>query len=64
MDFLYYDYEIRLHRADGKLSLIAMVVAANAEDAEHQASDLLKGYLTNAYIWRDGVFVQTLYRLH
>ena len=48
------DYEIRLHRNDGKLSLVAIIPAVGDEDAKRLARKLLQADLTNAYIPASG----------
>ena len=58
------DYEIRLHRPDGKLSLVAVVSAVSEIDARRQAESFLTERLTNAFIWRDGQLVDALYKLN
>jgi len=58
------DYEIRFHRADGKLSLVMFVPALSDADAEHQAKKMLLAGLSNAHIWdEEGRLVHSLYRL-
>lgn len=56
-----FDYEIRLHRADGTLSIVMLVSAVGDLDAKAQARDMLKDGLANAHIWRDGQLVDSLY---
>jgi hypothetical protein len=57
------DYEIRLHHADGTLSLVMMTAAISDADAKAQAIRLLKEGLANAHIWRDGKLVDSVYAL-
>ncbi len=57
------DYEIRLHRADGTLSIVMLVSAVGDLDARSQAADMLKGEMSNAHIWRDGKLVDSVYAL-
>jgi hypothetical protein len=45
------DYEIRLFKADGTLSLVMMIVANGKADARFQAGAMLKGGVVKAEIW-------------
>lgn len=45
------DYEIRLHRADGALSIVMMTAAASDVDAREQAGSFLKEDIVDARIW-------------
>ena len=58
------DYEIRLHHADGTLSLVMMTAAYSDADASAQARIMLKSGLANAQIWRDGKLVDAVYALN
>ena len=57
------DYEIRLHHADGTLSIVMMVSAIGDADAGAQATKMLEDGLASAHIWRDGTLIDTLYRV-
>ncbi len=58
------DYEIRLHHADGTLSLVMITAAVSDADAKAQAALMLKDGLANAHIWRDGTLVDSIYALN
>ena len=58
------DYEIRLHHADGTLSIVMMTAAVSDADASAQAKLMLKDGLANAHIWRDGKLVDSVYSLN
>ena len=55
-----YEYEIRLHRADGTLSIVLMTLALTHEQAKTQACALLRNGMANAHVWRDGELVDSL----
>lgn len=55
------DYEVRLHRPDGALSIVMKVKAVGETDAERQALTMLCGEITNARIWCDGNLIASLY---
>jgi hypothetical protein len=57
------EYEIRLHHADGSLSVVMMVTAIGDADAKAQATKMLEDGLANAHIWRDGRLVDSIYRI-
>jgi hypothetical protein len=58
------DYEIRLHRRDGTLSLVMIVPATGDDDAKLQAKKMLRADLANAHVWdADGKLVGSIYRL-
>jgi hypothetical protein len=54
------DYEIRLHHADGTLSLVMITSAASDADAKAQALKKLKEGLANAHIWRERTLVDSI----
>ena len=54
------DYQIRLHKLDGALSIIMMVSAIGDTDAKNQALLMLKNGLSNAYIWREKKLVASI----
>ena len=56
---LEHQYEIRLYRDDGTLSVV-MPYAANVYVATLQAERMLNGELTTAQIWHDYKLVRTL----
>lgn len=56
-----FDYEIRLHRIDGTLSVVMWISAAGDGDARRQAQEMLREGLSNAHIWRDGKLMDSLY---
>lgn len=58
------DYEIRLHHADGSLSILMLTAAASDSEAKRRARAMLSHGLTNAHIWRDGELVDSVYALH
>lgn len=45
------DYEIRLYRADGTLSIVMITAAASDADAKEQAGSLLREDVMDAQIW-------------
>jgi len=45
------DYEIRLFKADGTLSIVMIVVAINSENAAQQAFPMLEDGIVKAEIW-------------
>jgi hypothetical protein len=45
------DYEIRLYRADGTLSIVIITTAASDADAKEQAGSLLREDMMDAQIW-------------
>jgi signal transduction histidine kinase len=51
------DYEIRLHRTGGALSIVMKVMAVGDDDAKRQALTMLHGGISNAHIWRDDSLV-------
>lgn len=51
------EYEIRLHRADGTLSIVLMTLALGPEQAKTQASALLRNGMVSAHVWHDGELV-------
>jgi hypothetical protein len=55
------DYEIRLFKADGSLSIILVLVAIGAFDARAQALVMLKEGMARAEIWTGITFVETVY---
>ena len=55
------DYEIRLHRSDGTLSIVMLISAANDQDARGQAAAMVRSEIANAHIWRDGQLVDSVY---
>jgi hypothetical protein len=57
------DYEIRLHHADGTLSIVMITAAVSDADAAGQARIMLRDGLANAHIWRDGKLVDSIYAL-
>ena len=58
------DYEIRLHRSDGELSLVAILPAMGDEDAKRLAKSMLQADLTDAHIWNeDGDLVQSIHKI-
>ena len=46
------DYEIRLYRADGTLSIVMITAAASDADAKEKAGSLLREDMMDAEIWR------------
>jgi hypothetical protein len=58
------DYEVRLYRAGGALSIISPIVANSVSEAEMAARALLKGNIERAEIWRDETRLLTLSRFH
>lgn len=54
------DYEVRLYRADGALSVIMKISANGRLDAQAQASAMLKGDIVRAEIWREHQHVETM----
>jgi hypothetical protein len=58
------DYEIRLHYADGTLSVVMIASAVSDRDAAAQARFMLRDGLANAHIWRDGELVDSVYLVH
>jgi len=57
-------YEIRLLKADGKLSILMVTEAADDGDARKRAWKMLAADLSNANIWKDGRLVASIYRFH
>jgi len=64
MGILGTDYEVRLHRADGHLSIVMVILATSDRDAKNQAQSMLRDSIVNAHVWRDGRLVDSLYRLN
>jgi hypothetical protein len=58
------DYEIRLHHADGRLSIVMLTSTVGDADAKAQALRMLKDGIANAHIWRDGKLVDSVYGLN
>ena len=57
------DYEIRMHHADGPLSVVMMISAIGDADAKAQAIKFLEDGLASAHIGRDGKLVDSVYRI-
>jgi hypothetical protein len=55
------NYEIRLHRPDGSLSIVMKVAAVGDTDAKNQALIMLHNGISNAHIWRDDNLVGSVY---
>ena len=56
------EFEIRLHKSDGTLSMIMTVVAFGAPGAKLQAVRLLKDDIAYAIIWQGLSEVATVHR--
>ena len=54
------EYEVRLYRADGTLSIISRIAADSNGAAEAKALGLLKGNIERAEVWRDGVRISSV----
>ncbi len=54
------DYEIRLSRADGSLSIVMLTSAISDADAKAQALGMLKSGLASAEIWHDLTLTATI----
>ena len=55
------DYEVRLQRPDGRLSIRMFMQAAGDAEAKARASEMLRGGVSYASLWRDGKFVDSFY---
>jgi hypothetical protein len=51
------DYELRLFKADGALSVVMVTAAEGEHDAELQAVAMLKDDVVRAEIWSEGLLV-------
>lgn len=56
-----FEYEIRLHRPDGALSIVLMTLATGDDQAKSQAHALLRNRMARAHVWRDGELVDSLH---
>jgi hypothetical protein len=54
------DYEIRLSRADGALSIVMLTSAISDADAKAQAYGMLKDGLASAEIWQGLTLTDTI----
>lgn len=61
---MYTDYEIRLHRLNGNLSIVMLVTALSASEARRQAEEMLQSPLANAHILHDGHVIDSIYTWH
>jgi hypothetical protein len=57
------DYEVRVQRPDGRLSIIMFMQAASDGEAKFQAFRMMRSGLNKASLWRDGMLVDSLYRI-
>ena len=56
------DYEIRLHKVDGTLSITKAIVAIGTADAAARAAKMLKGDLAYAIVWEGLEEIATVHR--
>ena len=56
-----FDYEVRLQRPDGRLSIRMFLQAANDTEAKTKASQMMRGGVSYASVWREGRFIDSLY---
>ena len=49
------DFEVRLYRADGALTIIMLTAANGLCEAEAAALDLLRGDIARGEIWQDEI---------
>ena len=54
------DYEIRLYRADGTLSIIMKTFAGGPIEIQATASAMLKGDVVRAEVWNDHRYIEAL----
>jgi hypothetical protein len=57
------DYEVRFQRPNGCLSILMFLQAASDRDAQTQDLQMLRGGLSRASVWRNGVFVASLHSI-
>ena len=55
------DYEIRLYKTDGSLSIILVIVAIGALDARAQAFAMMKDGIVSAEIWTGLTLVEVIH---
>ncbi len=55
------NYEIRLHRLDGTLSIVMKVTAVGDADARNQARTMLTADIPSAQIWRDDSLIGSVH---
>ena len=58
------EYQIRLYRDDGSLSMVMLFMASRDSIAEHEAERMLNGELTSAHIWNGDKLVRTLHSVN
>ncbi len=56
------DFEVRLYKADGKLSIVMAIVGMGPQDAKSQAARMLKDEITYAIIWQGLTEIATVHR--
>jgi len=54
------NYEVRLYRADGTLSIVMKTAANGVPEAQAAATAMLKGDIVRAEVWSDEQRVKTL----
>ena len=60
---LLHDYEIRIQRPDGRLSIHLFMLASLDHEAGKLASQMLSDRLSSAFVWRDGTFIGSLHQI-